>query len=52
MFLTIKFCTHAKLIFFQIELIIYIKIYLALNKLQRLMCHKTQPTKKPNFIHH
>ena len=30
---------------FQIELIIYIKMDLALNNLQRLICHKTQPTK-------
>ena len=29
------------------EQIIYIKIDLALNKLQRLICHKTQQT-KPN----
>ena len=29
---------------FEIELIIYIKIDLALNNLQRLICHKTQPT--------
>ena len=26
------------------ELIIYIKMDLALNNLQRLICHKTQPT--------
>ena len=29
---------------FEIELIIYIKMDLALNNLQRLICHKTQPT--------
>ena len=27
------------------EQIIYIKMDLALNNLQRLMCHKTKPTK-------
>ena len=32
---------------FEIELIIYIKMDLALNNLQRLICHKTQPT---NFV--
>ena len=31
--------------FFEIELIIYIKMDLALNNLQRLICHKTKPTK-------
>ena len=44
MFLTIKLCTHAKLNWFEIELIIYIKMDLALNNLQSLICHKTQPT--------
>ena len=39
MFLTIKLCTYAKL-----------KIDLALNNLQRLICHKTQQT-KPNLIY-
>ena len=29
---------------FEIELIIHIKMDLALNNLQRLICHKTQPT--------
>ena len=29
---------------FYIELIICIKMYLVLNNLQRLICHKTQPT--------
>ena len=38
MFLTINLCTHAKLNCFEIELIIYIKMDLA------LICHKTQPT--------
>ena len=41
MFLTIKLCTHA-------ELIIYIKMDLALKNLQRLICHKTHQT-KPNL---
>ena len=31
---------------FEIELIIYIKMNLALNNLQRLICDKTQPTNK------
>ena len=43
MFLTVRVCTLAKLNFLKIELIIYIKMDLALNNLQRLMCHKTQP---------
>ena len=37
MFLTIKLCTHA-------EMIVCIKMNLALNNLQRLICHKNQPT--------
>ena len=45
MFLTIKLCTYAKLNCFQMEQIIYIKMDLALNNLQRLMCHKTKQTK-------
>ena len=32
---------------FEIELIIYIKMDLALDNLQRLICHKTQPTNQP-----
>ena len=44
MFLTIKLCTHVKLIFLKIERTICIKMDLALNDLQRLICHKTQPT--------
>ena len=32
---------------FEIELIVCIKIDLVLNNLQRLICHKTQPTKQP-----
>ena len=45
-FLTITLCTYAKQLFL-IEQIIYIKMDLALNNLQRLICHKTQQT-KPN----
>ena len=30
---------------FEIELIIYVKMDLVLNNLQRLICHKIQPTK-------
>ena len=33
---------------FELELIIYIKMDLALNNLQRLMCHKTQAIKLTN----
>ncbi len=33
---------------FEIELIICIKIDLALNNLQRLICHKNQPTNQPS----
>ena len=47
MFLTIKLCIYAKLNCFPIEQIIYIKMNLALNNLQRLICHKTKQT-KPN----
>ena len=43
MFLTIKLCTCAKLS--SIEQIIYLKMDLALNNLQSLICHKTN---KPN----
>ena len=50
MFLTIKLCTYAKLNCFQIEQIIYIKMDLALNNLQRLICHKTQQTKLLLFL--
>ena len=46
MFLTIKLCTYAKLNFFVIELFICIKMDLALNNLQRLICHKTQANNK------
>ena len=48
MFLTIKLCTYAKLNCFSIEQIIYITMDLALSNLQRLICHKTKPT-KPNL---
>ena len=43
MFLTIKQYS-CKTELFEIELIIYIKIDLALDNLQRVICHKTQPT--------
>ena len=33
---------------FEIELLICIKMDLALNNLQRLICHKNQPTNQPN----
>ena len=42
MFLTIKLCTRAEL--FEIELTICIKMDLALNNLQGLIWHETQPT--------
>ena len=46
MFLTIKLCTSLKTELFNTELIIYIKMDLALNNLQWLICNKTnQPTK-------
>ena len=48
MCLTIKLWTHAEL--FQIELIICLKMDLALNNLQRLICQKiqtNQPTNQP-----
>ena len=38
-------CTNAKYELFEIELIIYIKMDLALNNLQRLICHKTKSNK-------
>ena len=47
MFFTIKLCTYAKLNCFQYEQIIYIKMDLALNNLQRLICHQNQT--KPNY---
>ena len=48
MFLTIKLCTYAKLIFF-LNKTIYIKMDLVLNNPQRLICHKTQPTNQPTI---
>ena len=48
MFLTIKLCTYAKLNCL-IEQIIYIKMNLALNNLQRLICHKTKPNQAIYF---
>ena len=46
MFLTIKLYTHAKLNCLKIELIIGLKMDLALNNLQRLIYHKKE-TNKP-----
>ena len=43
MFLTIKLYT-CETELFEIDWIICIKMDLALNNLQRLICHKTQPT--------
>ena len=50
MFLTIKMCTHAKLNFLKIELSICIKMDLALDNRQMLICHKTQPTNQNFFF--
>ena len=47
MFLTIKLCTYAKTELFSIEQIIFIKMVLPLNNLQRLICHKTKQTNTP-----
>ena len=54
--MTIKLCTYATELLctyatelFSIEQIIYIKMDLALNNLQRLICHKTKQT-KPNHL--
>ena len=47
MFLTIKLCTNAKLDFLKIELTICIKIDVALNKLERLICHKAKTIDQP-----
>ena len=44
-FLTIKLCTICLTELFSIEQIIYIKMDLALNNLQKLICHKTKQTK-------
>ena len=50
MFLTVKLYT-CKTEMFEIEQIIYNKMDLALNNLQRLLCHKTQPTNQPTNQH-
>ena len=42
------FLTNVKTELFEIELIICIKMNLALNNLQRLICHKTQLAIKEN----
>ena len=46
MFLTIKLCTQL----FEIELTICLKMDLALNNLQRMICHKNQLTNQLNYI--
>ena len=48
MFLTIKLFIHAKL--FKIELIICIKMDLALNNLERLTGYKTLTTNQPLIV--
>ena len=50
MFLTIKLCTYAKTELFYKEQIIYIKMDLALNNLQRLICHKTQQQQQTTLL--
>ena len=50
MFLTIKLCNYAKLNCFSIEQIIYIKIDLTLNNLQRLICHKPNKPNQTNQV--
>ena len=50
MFLTIKTVYSCKTELFEIELIIYIKMDLALYNLQRLICHKPQPTNQPSSV--
>ena len=49
MLLRIKLWTHARLDFFERELTICIKMDLALNNLQRLISHKTQPTDQAKY---
>ena len=51
MFFTIKLYLHlnCETELFEIELIIYIKMDLALDNRQRLICHKFQPTNQPNI---
>ena len=49
MFLTIELCSHA-IQFFLKELTICIKMDLALNIQERLICHKTQTTKQSTFL--
>ena len=44
MFLTIELCFLGLTELFEIELFICIKMNLSLNNLQRLICHKNQPT--------
>ena len=54
MFLTIKLSSHAKLELFEIELFICIKMDLAFDNLQRLICRKTQTNdliKQQSFVY-
>ena len=44
MFFTIKLFLHLNCVLI-LNRIVYIKMDLALNNLQRLICHKTQPTR-------
>ena len=46
MFLTIKLCTHVKLNVWKRIDYLY-KMDLALNNLQKLICHKINPTTQP-----
>ena len=56
MFLIIQLCIYIWLSYlcqtelFEMELIMCIKMDLALNNLQRLICYKTQTTNQPNKI--
>ena len=51
MFLTINLVYSCPTEFFEIELIIYIKMDLALKNLQMLICHKNnQPTNQPTIL--
>ena len=45
MFLTIKLCTQMKPNYLKSDYLH--KMDLAINNLQRLICHKTQPTNQP-----
>ena len=47
MFLTIKLCTYAKHTYLKLNLL-FEQMYLALNNMQRLICHK--PTIQPTNL--